>query len=60
MNHPQVRGFTHIALVSRDESRLKQDEDKVLDAIQERGYSCQTKIWACDISNLDQLKANAL
>lgn len=52
----QVRGFTHIALVSRDSSRLKEDEDKVLDAIQERGYSCQVKTWTCDLSDLDQLK----
>jgi short-subunit dehydrogenase len=32
-----VRGFTHVALVSRDQDRLKKDQDTVLDAIQERG-----------------------
>ncbi|TKA80050.1 hypothetical protein B0A55_01752 [Friedmanniomyces simplex] len=51
-----VRGFTHVALVSRDPSRLNEDKDKVLDAIQERGYSCQVKIWACDLSDLDALR----
>lgn len=51
-----VRGFTHIALVSRNGDRLKQDQDKVLDAIQERGYSCQVKTWTCDLTDLDQLK----
>lgn len=50
-----VRGFTHIALVSRDGERLKKDQDQVLDAIQERGYSCQVKIWTCDLANFDQL-----
>ena len=29
-----VRGFTHIALVSRNEERLRKDEDAVLDAVQ--------------------------
>lgn len=52
-----VRGFTHVALVSRDGSRLKRDEDRVLDAIQERGYSCQVKTWTCDLSNFDELDA---
>ncbi|KAK3674270.1 hypothetical protein LTR78_005739 [Recurvomyces mirabilis] len=51
-----VRGFTHIALVSRDASRLKEDQGKVLDAIQERGYSCQVKTWACDLTDAGQLK----
>ncbi|KAF7187688.1 hypothetical protein HII31_11027 [Pseudocercospora fuligena] len=51
-----VRGFTHIALVSRNGDRLKEDQDKVLDAIQERGYSCQVKTWKCDLADLDQLK----
>lgn len=51
-----VRGFTHVALVSRDAERLAKDEDIVVDAIQERGYSCQTKTWQCDLSNLAQLK----
>ncbi|GIZ38075.1 hypothetical protein CKM354_000150100 [Cercospora kikuchii] len=51
-----VRGFTHIALVSRNAERLKEDQDKVLDSIQERGYSCQVKTWACDLSDLDALK----
>lgn len=51
-----VRGFTHIALVSRNAERLKEDQDKVLDSIQERGYSCQVKTWACDISDLNPLK----
>lgn len=51
-----VRGFTHVALVSRNKDRLAQDEDSVLDAIQERGYTCRVKTWACDISNLEQLR----
>ncbi|KAM3421196.1 hypothetical protein BST61_g1605 [Cercospora zeina] len=51
-----VRGFTHIALVSRNAERLKEDRDHVLDSIQERGYSCQVKTWACDISDLAALK----
>jgi NAD(P)-dependent dehydrogenase (short-subunit alcohol dehydrogenase family) len=50
-----VRGFTHIALVSRDKGRLAKDEDAVLDAIQERGYSCVVKNWACDLTDFDQL-----
>ena len=50
-----VRGFTHIALVSRDKTRLVKDEDTILNAIQERGYSCIVKKWSCDISQLDQL-----
>ncbi|KXT08155.1 hypothetical protein AC579_251, partial [Pseudocercospora musae] len=37
---------------------LKEDQDKVLDAIQERGYSCQVKTWKCDLADLDQLKKN--
>ena len=52
-----VRGFTHVALVSRNKERLAQDEDSVLDAIQERGYSCRVKTWTCDISDLKQLNA---
>lgn len=51
-----VRGFTHIALVSRDQKRLGEDEDKVLDAVQERGYSCQVKTWVCDLTDSAQLK----
>lgn len=51
-----VRGFTHIALVSRNSDRLKEDQNKVLDAIQERGYSCQVKTWTCDLANSEQLK----
>ena len=50
-----VRGFTHIALVSRDDARLKKDQDTVLDAIQERGYSCQVRSWPCDLTDFDQL-----
>ncbi len=50
-----VRGFTHVALVSRDSARLKQDQDKVLDTVQERGYSCQVKTWTCDLANFEQL-----
>jgi len=50
-----VRGFTHVALVSRNKERLAQDEDNVLDAIQERGYSCRVKTWVCDIADLKQL-----
>lgn len=51
-----VRGFTHIALVSRDAQRLQKDEDEVQDAIQERGYSCQTKIWTCDLTDFEKLE----
>ncbi|KAI5357576.1 Putative short-chain dehydrogenase/reductase SDR, NAD(P)-binding domain superfamily [Septoria linicola] len=51
-----VRGFTHVALVSRNGDRLKQDQDQVLEAIQERGYSCQVKTWTCDLADLDALK----
>lgn len=51
-----VRGFTHVALVSRDGERLEKDQDAVLDAIQERGYSCQVRTWTCDISDLEQLQ----
>lgn len=51
-----VRGFTHVALVSRNKERLAQDEDGVLDAIQERGYSCRVKTWVCDIADLKQLQ----
>lgn len=51
-----VRGFTHIALVSRDKSRLEKDQDSVFDAIQERGYSCQVKIWQCDLTDFTQLE----
>lgn len=51
-----VRGFTHIALVSRNAERLKEDQDQVYTAIQERGYSCQVKTWVCDLSDLDVLK----
>lgn len=52
-----VRGFTHVALVSRNKDRLAQDEDGVLDAIQERGYSCRVKTWVCDIADLKQLNS---
>lgn len=52
-----VRGFTHIALVSRNPERLDKDWDRVLDAVQERGYSCQVKKWVCDLSDLDALRA---
>jgi len=52
-----VRGFTHVALVSRNKERLAHDEDNVLDAIQERGYSCRVKTWVCDISDSKQLNA---
>ena len=41
--------------MSRDKTRLEKDQDQILDAIQERGYSCQVKIWECDIANFDQL-----
>lgn len=51
-----VRGFTHIALVSRNQERLAKDEDSVLDAIQERGYSCQVKTWQCDLADFTKLK----
>jgi len=51
-----VRGFTHIALVARNKDRLAQDEDQVLTAIQERGYSCQVRTYVCDIADLEQLK----
>jgi hypothetical protein len=52
-----VRGFTHVALVSRNKDRLAQDEDQVLDAIQERGYSCRVKTWVCDIADMKQLQS---
>jgi len=45
-----------VALVARNKDRLAEDEDKVLDAIQERGYTCQVKTWACDLTDLAQLK----
>lgn len=45
-----------MALVARNKDRLAEDEDKVLDAIQERGYTCQVKTWACDLTDLAQLK----
>ena len=51
-----VRGFTHVALVSRDKTRLATDQDTVLDAVQERGYSCQVKTWECDLSDFGDLK----
>jgi len=51
-----VRGFTHIALISRSKARLAEDEDSVLTAIQERGYTCQVKTWECNIADLEQLK----
>ena len=51
-----VRGFTHVALVARNADRLKQDKDQVLDAIQERGYSCQVKTWPCDMVKGEDLK----
>lgn len=51
-----VRGFTHVALVSRDGQRLEKDQDEVLDAIQERGYSCQVKTWTCDLTDFGQLE----
>jgi NAD(P)-dependent dehydrogenase (short-subunit alcohol dehydrogenase family) len=51
-----VRGFTHIALVARNADRLKEDQGKVLDAIQERGYSCQVKTWPCDLTDFEALK----
>ncbi|QIW99244.1 hypothetical protein AMS68_004762 [Peltaster fructicola] len=51
-----VRGFTHVALVARNKERLAKDQDSVLDAIQERGYSCQVKTWQCDLSDFTQLK----
>nr|POF05472.1 dehydrogenase/reductase sdr family member 12 [Quercus suber] len=50
-----VRGFTHIALVARSSDKLKEDQGKVLDAIQERGYSCQVKTWACDLTDFERL-----
>jgi NAD(P)-dependent dehydrogenase (short-subunit alcohol dehydrogenase family) len=50
-----VRGFTHVALVSRDKARLEKDQDIVLDAIQERGYSCIVRNWSCDLADFDQL-----
>lgn len=52
-----VRGFTHIALVSRNPTRLEKDWNQVLEAVQERGYSCQVKTWACDCSDLAALNA---
>lgn len=54
-SHFAVSGFTHVALVSRNADRLAQDEDSVLSAIQERGYTCQVKTWTCDLANSGQL-----
>jgi NAD(P)-dependent dehydrogenase (short-subunit alcohol dehydrogenase family) len=51
-----VRGFTHVALISRDAQRLSQDEDSVLSAIQERGYTCQVKTWSCDLTDFQALR----
>jgi NAD(P)-dependent dehydrogenase (short-subunit alcohol dehydrogenase family) len=51
-----VRGFTHIALVSRDKDRLANDQDQVLDAIQERGYSCQVRTWVADLTDFEVLR----
>lgn len=51
-----VRGFTHIALVARNSSRLQEDQNQVLDTIQERGYSCQVKTWTCDLTEFEQLQ----
>jgi len=51
-----VRNFTHIALISRDATRLEQDEDRVLTAVQERGYPAQVKTWAVDICDSKALK----
>lgn len=51
-----VRGFTHVALLARDSKRLEKDQDQVLDAIQERGYSCQVRTWTCDLCDFDQLE----
>lgn len=51
-----VRGFTHVALVARNKERLDQDWDAVLTAIQERGYTCQVKRWACDIGDSEALQ----
>lgn len=50
-----VSGFSHIALVARNAKRLAEDEDKVLSAIQKRGYSCQVKTWTCDLTDSTQL-----
>lgn len=52
-----VRGFTHIALLSRDATRLSQDEDTVLTAIQERGYTSRVQTWAVDLCDTTALKA---
>jgi NAD(P)-dependent dehydrogenase (short-subunit alcohol dehydrogenase family) len=55
-----VRGFTHIALLSDDIEQLRSDKDQVLDAIQERGYSCQVRTWTCqvdDVTDLDRTLA---
>lgn len=51
-----VRGFTHIALISPDGDRLSKDEDRVLDAIQERGYSCQTRTVTSSLNSEDSAK----
>lgn len=55
-SHFAVSGFTHIALVSRSAARLAQDEDTVLSAIQERGYTCRVQTWSCDLSDLSELR----
>ncbi|KAF2773873.1 NAD(P)-binding protein [Teratosphaeria nubilosa] len=51
-----VRGFTHVALVSRNEERLKGEWDEVLEAVRERGYVCQVKTWTCDLVDFEQLR----
>jgi len=51
-----VRGFTHIALISRDSKRLSEDEDRVLTAVQERGYPARIQTYAVDITDLEALK----
>ncbi|KAH9843306.1 short-chain alcohol dehydrogenase [Teratosphaeria destructans] len=50
-----VRGFTHVALVSRDGERLQCEWDAVLEAVRERGYVCQVKTWTCDLGDFERL-----
>ena len=49
------RGFTHVALASRDEGRLVQDQGRVMAASRENHLDVQVRTWVCDLSNLGQL-----
>ncbi|KAJ8606067.1 hypothetical protein MRB53_041222 [Persea americana] len=51
-----VQGSVLVLLLLFSE-RLQKDKDAVLDAIQERGYSCQVKTWSCDLTDFKQIQA---